>query len=63
MPSKGNRLTAKKKTKNTVESPWVKHVRSCMKKRNITYRQAVLDTDCRKEYYSAQLKQKLANLK
>ena len=63
MPSKGKRLTAKKKTKNTEESPWVKHVRSCMKKRNITYRQAVLDTDCRKEYYSAQLKQKLANLK
>ena len=53
MPRKGNRLTAKKKTKNTEESPWVKHVRACMKKRNLTYRQAVLDTECRKEYYSA----------
>ena len=63
MPRKGSRLTAKKRTKNTEESPWVKHVRACMKKRNLTYRQAVTDTECRNEYYSAQLKQKLANLK
>jgi hypothetical protein len=63
MPRKVKRLTAKKKTKNTEESPWVKHVRACMKKRNISYKQAVKDTDCRKKYYSEQLKQKLAHLK
>ena len=50
-PRKGSRLTAKRKPK-AEPSPWVKHVRQCMKKRNLTYRQAVLDTECRKEYYS-----------
>ena len=49
-PRKGSRLTAKRKPKAD-PSPWVKHVRQCMKKRNLTYRQAVLDTECRKEYY------------
>jgi len=47
---KATRLTAKRKpTKEP--SKWVKHVRMCMTKRNLTYRQAVHDTDCRKEYY------------
>ena len=48
---KGKRLTAKRKTSNTEPSEWVKHVRRCMTKRNLTYRQAITDTECRKEYY------------
>lgn len=63
MPRKGARLTAKRTKAPASPSPWVQHVRDCMKKKNLTYRQAVLDTDCRSEYYRAQLKQKLADLK
>lgn len=62
MPRKGARLTVKRTKPSTTESPWVKHVRDCMKKKNLTYRQAVGDPDCRREYYRAQLKQKLAEL-
>ena len=63
MPKKKSNLTAKKRSKTTTESPWVQHLRACMKKRNLTYRQAVTDTECRKEYYKKQLKEKLAALK
>jgi hypothetical protein len=53
MPRKGSRrLTAKSKKSKTEPSEWVKHVRRCMTKRNLTYRQATLDTECRREYYS-----------
>ena len=63
MPRKGARLTAKRRKTPAAPSPWVQHVHDCMKKKNLTYRQASLDTDCRREYYRAQLKQKLADLK
>jgi hypothetical protein len=50
--TKGARLTApKKKTAKKQESPWVQHVRMCMDKYGITYRQAVTDTTCRRLYY------------
>jgi hypothetical protein len=52
MPTKKNRLTATKKPKKTPEpSPWVKHLRMCMVKYGLTYRQAQTDTTCRRLYY------------
>lgn len=49
---KGGRLTTKKTHKKSVSpSPWVKHVRKCMKKYNLTYNQAIRDARVRNLYY------------
>ena len=49
--TKGARLTAKKGTVKKQESPWVQHVRMCMVKYGLTYREAVGDLRCRRLYY------------
>lgn len=49
---KGGRLTTKKRHKKSVSpSPWIKHVRKCMKKYNLTYNQAIRDARVRNLYY------------
>lgn len=45
------KFTHKKKTKTKVETPWVAHVRMCMVKYNLSYREAQGDRNCRNVYY------------
>lgn len=44
------RLTAKK-TKKSSPTPWTNHVRMCMEKYGLTFRQAVGNAKCRNLYY------------
>ena len=51
MPKKSSkRLTAKKNTSRKA-TPWSNHVRMCMEKYGLTYRQAVGNSKCRNLYY------------
>lgn len=52
MPKKTkSRLTVKKNSTRKETSEWVKHVRMCMEKYNLTYSQAQSDGECRRLYY------------
>ncbi len=44
------RLTAKK-TKKSTATAWTTHVKMCMEKYGLTFRQAVGDAKCRNLYY------------
>lgn len=51
MPKKTSSRLTSKKNKTAKATPWTKHVRMCMEKYNLTYKQAVTDSKCRNLYY------------
>lgn len=51
MPKKTRSRLTSKKNKTAKATPWTKHVRMCMEKYDLTYRQAVGNSKCRNLYY------------